>query len=86
VGRPIVCSDIAANREIVVDGVTGRVLHGDVADYAQAVVELLEDDARAARFGAAGHAYALEHFDQKHVAQETIAVYRRLLAAREPKG
>ncbi|HEU4929542.1 MAG TPA: glycosyltransferase family 4 protein [Candidatus Krumholzibacteria bacterium] len=85
-GRPIVCSDIAANREIVVDGVTGRVLHGDVADYAQAVVELLEDEALAARFGAAGHTTALERFDQKHVAQETIAVYRRLLAGREPKG
>ena len=82
---PIVCSDLAANREIVVDGTTGRVVKGDVPDFAQAVVELLQDDALAARYGEAAHAYALEHFDQKHVAQQTIEVYERLLAAREPK-
>lgn len=85
-GRPIVCSDIAANREIVVDGTTGRIIRGNIADYAQAVVEILENKALAARYGTAAHTNARERFDQKHVAQETIAVYRSLLAAREPKG
>jgi starch synthase len=85
-GRAIVCSDLAANREIVTEGVTGRVLHGDTKAYAEAVTALLEDAATAQRLAAAAHANAREHFDQEKVARATIAVYERLLAAREPKG
>lgn len=85
-GCAIVCSDVAGNREIVADGTTGRVVSGSVADYAQAAVALLEDSAQAARLGAAAHANARKHFDRTHIARDTIAVYQRLLAAREPKG
>jgi glycosyltransferase involved in cell wall biosynthesis len=85
-GRTIVCSDIPGNREVVTDGVTGRVIHGDANAYAAAIAELLDDETQARRLAAAGHANAREHFDQEKVARATIAVYQRLLAAREPKG
>jgi glycosyltransferase involved in cell wall biosynthesis len=85
-GRTIVCSDIPGNREIVTDRITGRVIHGDANAYAVAIAELLDDDSQARRLAAAGHANAREHFDQEKVARATIAVYERLLAAREPKG
>lgn len=85
-GRTIVCSDIPGNREIVTDGVTGRVVRGDAKAYAEVVSALLEDAATARRLAAAAHANAREHFDQAKVARATVAVYERLLAAREPKG
>lgn len=85
-GKAIVCSDVPGNREIVTDRETGRVVHGDVNAYAGAVTELVADTALAQRLGAAAHANVRERFDQKHVAQETIALYRSLLAGREPKG
>lgn len=85
-GRTIVCSDIPGNAEIVTDGVTGRVARGDVKAYAEAVSALLEDAPTARRLAAAAQANAREHFDQTKVARATIAVYERLLAAREPKG
>ncbi len=85
-GKAIVCSDLPGNREIVTDGETGRVVHGDVDAYAAAVTEIVADAALAQRLGAAARANALQHFDQKHVALATIAMYRSLLAAREPKG
>ena len=85
-GQAIVCSDVPGNREIVTDGETGRVVRGDVNAYAGAVTEIVADTALAERLGAAARANALERFDQKRVAQETIAVYQGLLAAREPKG
>ena len=85
-GKAIVCSDVPGNREIVTDGETGRVVSGDVKAFAGAVTAIVTDTSLAQRLGAAAHANALERFDQKRVAQETIAVYRSLLAAREPKG
>ncbi len=85
-GRAIVCSDIPGNREIVTDGITGRVIHGDTSSYATAVVALLEDQSQARRLAAAAQANAHEHFDRKEVAHETVRMYQRLLAAREPKG
>ena len=85
-GRAIVCSDIPGNREVVTDGETGRVVHGDVKDYADAVTVLLRDEAAASRLATRAQATARERFDQHRVARETIEVYRGLLAAREPKG
>ncbi len=85
-GRTIVCSDIPGNKEIVTDGKTGRVVHGDVGAYASVVSQLLEDESQARRLATAAHSNARTHFDQHGVARETMALYERLLAAREPKG
>jgi glycosyltransferase involved in cell wall biosynthesis len=85
-GRTIVCSGVAGNREIVSDGETGRVVSGGVNAYVDAVVALLADPASAQRLGDAAQANAREHFDEAKAALATVAVYQRLLAAREPTG
>jgi glycosyltransferase involved in cell wall biosynthesis len=85
-GRTIVCSGVAGNREIVRDGENGCVVSGSVNAYVDAVAALLADPARAQRLGAAAQANAREHFDEVKAAHATVAVYQRLLAAREPTG
>lgn len=85
-GKTIVCSDIPGNREVVTDHETGRVIRGDVAAFAEAVRDLLQDDGAARRLAAAAQSNARKHFDQHTVARETIQVYEHLLAGREPKG
>ncbi len=82
--RPIVCSDIPGNREIVNDGETGRVVKGGVQDYAAAVVGLLQHPEMGALYAHAAQRRAQERFDRPAVARETIGVYQRLLARTSP--
>jgi glycosyltransferase involved in cell wall biosynthesis len=81
-GRPIVCSDITAHREIIDNGETGRLVSGGIGDYAAAVVELLAHPETGAVYAHAAQQRALRRFDRRVVARETIDVYRQLLAAR----
>jgi glycosyltransferase involved in cell wall biosynthesis len=83
-GVPIVCSDIPGNREIVLDGATGRLVRGHVDAYANAVTGLLRDTEQAAQFVDAARRAALDHFDRTRVVRETIETYRQLVAARTP--
>ncbi len=55
---------------------------GAPEELAEAVEWVLEDEARAARVGAAGRERALEIFDPTAIAAQTIAYYERALAAR----
>jgi glycosyltransferase involved in cell wall biosynthesis len=80
--RPIVCSDVPGNREIVTDGETGCVARGGVAGYATAVIDLLQHPERGALYAHAAQRRAQERFDRPAVTRETIAVYRNLLAAK----
>ena len=62
---PVVASDNRGHRELVRSGLTGDIVPpGDVAGFAEAVIQLLEDPARRAEMGAAGRErcreYALE--------------------------
>jgi glycosyltransferase involved in cell wall biosynthesis len=51
---PIVATDVGGNREIVREGITGRIVPPrDVESLAQAILGLLRDPGRAAQFGAA---------------------------------
>jgi starch synthase len=80
--------------EVVDDGVTGLLVpfeaSGDGSpepvdperfahELADRVNELLDDPARAKRFGKAGRERALERFDWQTIAAETVALYERLL-------
>lgn len=52
-----------------------------VADFAAALVELVGDPDRAAAFGRAGRARAMESFSWEAIAARTVEVYRSALAA-----
>ena len=57
-GRPVVAGDSGGAPDAVRDGETGYVVAGrDVPALAERIIELLSDQALAARMGAAGRAW-----------------------------
>jgi alpha-maltose-1-phosphate synthase len=80
--------------EVVDDGATGLLVPIDpvedgtgeprdaalfAQDFAARLNELVRDPARAAAMGRAGRALVIERFEWGAIAQETVALYRRLL-------
>jgi len=82
-GLPVVATDIRGCREVVDDGVTGRLVPvRDAASLAEAIGALLDDRATADVMGRAGRERALERFDETAVVERTLQIYRRLLRGR----
>lgn len=81
-GLPIAATDVGGNREIVGDGVNGRlVASGDIAGLAQAMADLLRDPLRADAMGRAGRRWALAEGSL----QMMLTRYERVYAGgREP--
>jgi rhamnosyl/mannosyltransferase len=82
-GLPVVATDIPGSGLgwLHQDGVTGlRVPPGDAPALAAAIGTLLGDAALRQRFGAAGRARWAAHFTAETMAEQTVALYRRLLA------
>ena len=76
----MVATDIRGCRQVVDDGVTGRLVPvGDGAALAEAVVSLAGDVDRRVAMGAAGRAKAAREFDQQHSIDVTLGLYRQLL-------
>ncbi|MEM6105635.1 glycogen synthase [Mycobacterium sp. 050272] len=81
----VVASDVGGIPEVVVDGVTGSLVHYDADDagayqagLAQAVNELVADPAKAQRYGRAGRRRCIEEFSWAHVAEQTLEIYRKV--------
>lgn len=80
---PVVATDIRGCRQVVAHGETGYLVPlRDEERLAEAVGTLLADPELARRMGAAGRVRALEHFDERHVIDRTLAAYGELLAAK----
>lgn len=82
---PVVASDVGGIPEVVLDGVTGSLVHYDPDDpsgyragLAEAVNELLADPETARRYGRAGRQRCIEEFSWAHVAEQTLGIYRKL--------
>jgi D-inositol-3-phosphate glycosyltransferase len=81
--RPVVASAFGGFREVVEDGVTGRLVPPqDALALAAAVDDLLADPVRRAAWGAAGRARVERLFAWPVVAAHVRAVYARALAGR----
>jgi glycosyltransferase involved in cell wall biosynthesis len=79
-GVPIVATDIRGCRQVVDDGVNGRLVPvGDAARLAEAVAGLAREPARRAAMGAAGVSKARREFDQQRVIDITLGLYAELL-------
>lgn len=72
-GLPVVATDIRGPREQVVDGETGFLVPPrEIAPLAEALRKLAADAALRARMGAAGLAYARDHFDEQKIIGRTL--------------
>ena len=84
-GVPVIATDVRGCRQVVDDGVTGLLVPPrDSTRLADAVDRLVGDPAHRAAMGAAARRKAVVEFDERDVIARTLAVYERLLAAREP--
>jgi glycosyltransferase involved in cell wall biosynthesis len=82
-GRPVVSTRAGGVEDVVTHGRTGFVVPvGDAGAVARAVLDLLEDPATAAAFGAAARAAVVPRFASSRLVGDIDALYRRLLADR----
>jgi glycosyltransferase involved in cell wall biosynthesis len=80
---PVIVSDIPVLRELVEDSGGGLVAEATAEAFADAVSQLVDDAAEAARRGAAGQAYWREQLTPQAVAERHLRVYERVIAQRE---
>jgi starch synthase len=95
-GAAVVASDVGGIPEIVVPEKTGLLVGFEpdgtpraeprdparfASDFAQALNRLIRDAALAKRFGAAGRERVRAEFSWSSIADQTVALYRRLLAS-----
>jgi phosphatidylinositol alpha-mannosyltransferase len=81
-GTPIVCYDTPGFRSVVEHEQQALMTPpGDVSEFANALVRLLDDADLRARMGQAGRAHA-SAFAWPRIAEQTLAVYDRLVTGR----
>jgi glycogen synthase len=79
-GRPVVASTIPPFRELVADGVTGRLVPLDDPDgWADAIVQLLTQPDRSRAMGEAGAEHVARISDPARVADLTLTAYEHAL-------
>ncbi len=82
-GRPLVVTNVRGCRQVVDDGVTGRLVAvRDAAAIADAVAAIAGEDGARLAMGCAGREKAIREFDDRKVIDITLGVYERLLGAR----
>jgi starch synthase len=87
-GTAVVASDVGGIPEVVDDGVTGTLVHYDTqdprgfeADLADAVNDLVDDPAKAERFGEAGRQRCIDEFSWARIAEQTVQIYRSVASS-----
>lgn len=81
----VVASDVGGIPEVVVDGVTGSLVHYDAdfpdafeARLAEAVNALVTDPAKAHHYGRVGRQRCIDEFSWAHIAEQTLDIYRKV--------
>jgi glycosyltransferase involved in cell wall biosynthesis len=78
-GLPVLTSTAGALPEVVLDGVTGRVVDGDIGAWRRAIADIAPDDAARTAMGRAGRERA-ETFSVDRMVDATRRVYREVVA------
>jgi glycosyltransferase involved in cell wall biosynthesis len=82
-GRPVVASAVGGVPEVVLDGVTGRLVPaGDPAALARALAGVLSDRDARASWGTAGRDRIARHFSPQARGERLLRLYAELLAVR----
>jgi len=80
-GRAVVATDVGGVRDVVQDGVTGRIVPaGDAVAAAEALSQLIGAPTERSRLGAAGRADVRVRFGQIRLVAQIAGLYRELLA------
>jgi glycosyltransferase involved in cell wall biosynthesis len=80
--RPVVATDVGGVREVVSDGVSGRLMPpGEITAIADALIELLQDPQLGARMGQAGRSLVQERFDMYSWARRLADIYAEAKAS-----
>ena len=86
-GCPVIATDIRGCRQVVDDGVTGRLVPvHDVGALVDAIDTIASDQPSRVAMGRAAIAKATTSFDQQRIIEHTLATYRRLLSAKGLPG
>ncbi len=79
-GKPVVCTAVGGNPEVVVDRVTGFVLRdGSTLEVVDALRKLLNDRELAASMGRAGQERAYANYHSDRLAHDMAKLYRDLV-------
>jgi glycosyltransferase involved in cell wall biosynthesis len=85
-GRAIVTTDVPGCRDIVRQGINGRVVPpANSAALAEAIEELLKDPAIRLQMARRGREIVVNEFSQEMIAEQTLALYSELLKSRLPR-
>ncbi|WP_294534524.1 glycosyltransferase [uncultured Rhodoblastus sp.] len=83
-GLPVIAARAGGMKEVVADGETGLLTPpGDADAFADAVITLGSDAQWRRRLGANGRARYEEKFTAAIMAEQSVALYRRILAAKQ---
>jgi glycosyltransferase involved in cell wall biosynthesis len=78
-GKPVVCTAVGGNPELVLEGETGRLVPvGDVPALAAALTEVLGDPSRVRQWGLAARQRALELFSAPVMIERHQRLYAEL--------
>ncbi len=84
-GVPTVTTNIGGFADLIIEGVTGRMVPPrDPSSLAAAMRELLDDRNRAADMALAGRRHARALLDVKHTAGQVAAIYGQIADSRRP--
>jgi len=82
-GLPCVASPVGANREAVLDGVTGYLAAGS-SDWELALEKLLDSPQHGRELGDAGRERVRQHFDRRVVAPRLVALLEEVAGGQSP--
>ncbi|MAG69183.1 MAG: glycosyl transferase [Acidobacteria bacterium] len=79
-GLPSVTTDVGSAGEVVIEGVTGRVVAATTGSVADALVEILGDDDLRLRMGEAAREHGEQAFGVLRLVRDHEVLYRRLIS------
>lgn len=83
-GRPVVTSDVAGCRHVIIPDVSGLLVPvKDAAALAAAICRLVENPELRMQFGRAGRELAEQRFGEEQIGQTYMRLYQQLIGGRE---